>query len=65
MEHLYHMEHPLTPCEPDRDGNNWTPFRDQVQFEVADFLYHHNQMLAGDINFIMGLWAASLLEIFW
>ena len=36
------------------------PFRDRVQFEVADFLYHCNQMSASNINFITGLWAASL-----
>ena len=36
------------------------PFRDRVQFEVANFLYCHNQMSASNINFITGLWAASL-----
>ena len=50
-------EHPLR--ETDR-CNDWTPYRDRVQFEVADFLYRRNQMSAGDINLITGLWAASL-----
>ena len=42
------------------NNNDWTPYRDHIQFEVTDFLYCHNQMSASDINFIMGLWAASL-----
>ena len=60
MEHLYHLEHPPTPCESDRGNNDWTSYKDWVQFEVADFLYRRNQMSAGDINFITCLWAASL-----
>ena len=31
-----------------------------MQFEVVDFLFHCNQMSAGDINLITGLWATSL-----
>ena len=48
------------PHESDKDNDDWTPYRDQVQFEVTDFLYCQNQMSAGDINFVTGLWAASL-----
>ena len=51
---------PPPPCETDRGDNDWKPYRDCIQFEVTDFLYCHNQMSASDINFIMGLWAASL-----
>ena len=54
----YLKEHPL--CEIDRGNNNWTPYRDHVQFKVAE-LYCCNQMSAGDINFIMGLQAVSLV----
>ena len=51
---------PPTPCESDKGDDDWTPYRDHVQFEATDFIYRCNQMLAGDINFITGLWAASL-----
>ena len=51
---------PPTPCESDKANDDWTPYRDWVQFEVTDFLYHQNQMSASDINFVTGLWAASL-----
>jgi hypothetical protein len=36
------------------------PYDSRLQFEVADFLFRRNQMSAGDINSILGLWAASL-----
>ena len=51
---------PPSPHVTDRGNDDWTPYRDWVQFKTADFLFRHNQMLAGDINFITGLWAASL-----
>ena len=36
------------------------PYKSHLQFEVADFLYHHNQMSAGGIDFVLQLWVASL-----
>ncbi|KAG1890562.1 uncharacterized protein F5891DRAFT_1131665 [Suillus fuscotomentosus] len=54
---------PNTPPPP-RPSNlgpdNWTPYANRVDFEVADFLYRRNQMSGGDIDFIFNLWAASL-----
>ncbi|EMD31631.1 hypothetical protein CERSUDRAFT_78076 [Gelatoporia subvermispora B] len=46
--------------EPDKD--NFEPFDDRIHFETADFLYTHNQMSAGDIDFLGHLWAATLLK---
>ena len=51
---------PPTPHESDSGNDDWVPFKDWVQFEVTDFLFCRNQMSARDINFITGLWAASL-----
>lgn len=54
---------PDTPPPPhnlDGGPHNWMPYDNRLQFEVADFLFRRNQMSAGDINFILGLWAASL-----
>jgi hypothetical protein len=48
------------PCNPDWGQHNWSPYRNCIQFELADFLFRRNQMSAGDINFILSLWAASL-----
>jgi hypothetical protein len=44
----------------DKRFDDWTPYNNRLQFEVADFLYRRNQMSAGDINCLLSLWAASL-----
>ena len=36
------------------------PYNNHIDFEVVDFFFHCNQMSAGDINFILALWVASL-----
>jgi hypothetical protein len=46
--------------DPSHGSDDWTPYNNRVEFELADFLYRHNQMSGGDINFILNLWAASL-----
>ncbi|KAG2112306.1 uncharacterized protein F5147DRAFT_744582 [Suillus discolor] len=51
---------PPPPRPSDRGSDDWTPYNDRVEFEVADFLYCRNQMSAGDIDFVFNLWAASL-----
>ncbi|KAG1796926.1 uncharacterized protein HD556DRAFT_1441101 [Suillus plorans] len=48
------------PCSTDRGPDDWMPYNNWVEFEVADFLYHCNQMSGGDIDFVFNLWAASL-----
>jgi hypothetical protein len=51
---------PLPPCPLDHGPDDLMSYNNQVQFKVADFLYHCNQMSDGDINFVLNLWAASL-----
>ncbi|EKM73957.1 hypothetical protein AGABI1DRAFT_95965, partial [Agaricus bisporus var. burnettii JB137-S8] len=46
---------PNTPPGPDEHSNGWYPFRDRSQFELAEFLFSHNQMSAGDIDKLMKL----------
>ena len=41
---------------------DWMPFKDEVQFKVADFLYHQEEMSQGNINRLLELWALSLIE---
>ncbi|KAG2116938.1 hypothetical protein DEU56DRAFT_874133 [Suillus clintonianus] len=41
---------PPPPHPSDRGSDDWTPYNDRVEFEVADFMYHRNQMSAGDID---------------
>ena len=49
---------PHQPKAPD----DWSPYGSCLEFELADFLYTHNQMSAAHINILLDLWAASLLE---
>jgi hypothetical protein len=42
--------------------NDWTPYRDRVEFETAQFLYCQAQMSAGNINTLLDLWAATLVK---
>ena len=51
---------PPPPRDSDQGPDKWTPYDSRLEFEVADFLFRRNQMSAGDINFLLGLWAASL-----
>jgi Plavaka transposase len=54
------MTHTPPPHDADKCSNDWSPYENRLQFEVADFLFRRNQMSIGDINFILRLWAASL-----
>ncbi|KAG2133730.1 hypothetical protein DEU56DRAFT_757071 [Suillus clintonianus] len=47
---------PYTAKSPD----DWTPYRNRLEFECADFMYTENQMSAGDINKILYLWGITL-----
>lgn len=51
---------PPPPRDSDRGPDDWTPYNNRLEFEVADFLYRRNQMSAGNINTLLALWAASL-----
>ena len=47
---------PFTSREP----NDWTPYRNRIEFETAEFLYTKLQASAGDINKMMHLWGVTL-----
>jgi hypothetical protein len=51
---------PPPPCDSNDGPDDWTPYNSRLEFEVADFLFRQNQMSAGDINFLLSLWGASL-----
>ncbi|KAH9020564.1 hypothetical protein EDB85DRAFT_2075668 [Lactarius pseudohatsudake] len=48
------------PRNSNQGPNDWTPYNNRLEFEVANFLYRRNQMSARDINCLLTLWAASL-----
>jgi hypothetical protein len=53
---------PSTPPPPytAHSSNDWTPYRNQLKFECAEFLYTKNQMSTGDIDKILHLWEVTL-----
>jgi hypothetical protein len=53
---------PLPPHHPTNDLNDWTPYKSQLDFKIAEFLFSHNKMSGGDINILLSLWAALLLK---
>ncbi|KAF8807978.1 hypothetical protein BYT27DRAFT_7223733 [Phlegmacium glaucopus] len=55
---------PGTPPMPQDDPtpDDWTPFDDESQFCIADFLFHKEEMSAGNIDILMNIWAFSMAK---
>ncbi|OAX33018.1 hypothetical protein K503DRAFT_794615 [Rhizopogon vinicolor AM-OR11-026] len=53
-------ETPPPPRRSDHDLDDWTPYNSHIEFEIADFIFHSNQMSGGDIDVLLNLWAATL-----
>ncbi|KAG2137011.1 hypothetical protein DEU56DRAFT_736982, partial [Suillus clintonianus] len=49
---------PLTEKSP----NDWTPYRDRLEFELADYIFSKNQTPATQIDHLLDMWAASLIR---
>jgi hypothetical protein len=47
------------PLPQSNDPTDWTPFRSRSQFELAEFLFKREQMLAGNIDDLLKIWAAE------
>jgi hypothetical protein len=47
------------PLPQSRDPTDWTPFKSRSQFELAEFLFKREQMLAGNIDDLLKIWAAD------
>jgi hypothetical protein len=50
------------PAQPRAPSSDWTPFRNRIEFEFAEFVYTREQMSAGNIDILLDLWAASLFR---
>ncbi|KAG1726481.1 hypothetical protein EDB19DRAFT_1897639 [Suillus lakei] len=75
---LYRNYHPFShPCDPegnflplgtppppltDKTPDDWTPYKSQVEFEFADYLFTKNQTTTHSINHLLNMWAASLIQ---
>lgn len=48
------------PVIKPREPNDWTPYKDRIAFEAAEFLFKRRKMSKADVDFLCQLWAASL-----
>ena len=53
---------PSPPWHTNLQPDDWTPYRDQIKFETAQFIYCQTQMLVPNINKLLDLWASTLLK---
>ncbi|KAF8152242.1 hypothetical protein B0H34DRAFT_110690 [Crassisporium funariophilum] len=53
----------LPPASQTRPNDgDWAPYTDEVQFKTADFLYRRVEMSAPNIDYLLELWALSLMK---
>ncbi|TFK61433.1 hypothetical protein BDN72DRAFT_904104 [Pluteus cervinus] len=52
------------PPSTTRSQDDWFPHGDRVAFETAELLYQRNRMPMAQIDVLMALWQASLLQSF-
>ncbi|KAJ6612468.1 hypothetical protein B0H10DRAFT_2052194 [Mycena sp. CBHHK59/15] len=43
-------------------NDDWSPYEDSVQFNVADFLFRKVQMSSKNIDYLLELWAMSVMK---
>ncbi|KAG1837384.1 hypothetical protein C8R48DRAFT_622854 [Suillus tomentosus] len=55
---------PETPPPPlsDKAPDDWTPYSDRLEFELADYIFAKNQTPAAQIDHLLDIWAASLIR---
>ncbi|KAG1898813.1 uncharacterized protein F5891DRAFT_1190294 [Suillus fuscotomentosus] len=55
---------PGTPLLPftDKTLEDWTPYKSQVEFELANYLFTKNQTPVHSIDHLLNIWAASLIQ---
>ncbi|KAG1763973.1 hypothetical protein EV702DRAFT_1182667 [Suillus placidus] len=73
----YHPSLTGRPCDPEgnflppgalplplseKSADDWTPYRDRLEFELADYIFTRNQTPAAQIDHLLDLWAASLIR---
>ncbi|KAI6141212.1 hypothetical protein BKA82DRAFT_4331739 [Pisolithus tinctorius] len=51
------------PLSAERSSDDWSPFRNQLEFELADFLFRQAEMPAKKIDTLLEIWATSLLAL--
>ena len=52
----------MPSCQEARPQEDWAPFDDKVQFELADFLFRNAELSASKVDTLLDLWTQSLSE---
>ena len=52
---------PPPPYDTDNGPDDWTPYENRAQFELADYIFTKNQTSAGGIDHLLNIWAATLV----
>ncbi|KAH9946685.1 hypothetical protein B0H21DRAFT_808643 [Amylocystis lapponica] len=58
----YLPEGSTPPPRQDPSPDDWSPYNNRIEFELAEFLFKKTQMSNGNIKILLDLWAASLLR---
>ncbi|KAI6098291.1 hypothetical protein EDD16DRAFT_1768168 [Pisolithus croceorrhizus] len=51
------------PPRAEKALDDWTPYHNRLEFELADFLFTHAEMPARKIDTLLDIWAASLIGL--
>ncbi|KIN93763.1 hypothetical protein M404DRAFT_170289 [Pisolithus tinctorius Marx 270] len=51
------------PPRVQKSLDDWTPYRNRLEFELTDFLFTHAEMSAKKLDTLLEIWAASLLAL--
>ncbi|PSS31904.1 hypothetical protein PHLCEN_2v2328 [Hermanssonia centrifuga] len=50
------------PPRTERPQSDWTPYNSRLEFETAEFLFQRVKMGQGNVDMLLELWAASLVQ---
>ncbi|KAI6139091.1 hypothetical protein BKA82DRAFT_4332380 [Pisolithus tinctorius] len=51
------------PPRVQKSLDDWTPYRNRLEFKLTDFLFTHAEMSAKKLDTLLEIWAASLLAL--
>ncbi|KIK12998.1 hypothetical protein PISMIDRAFT_119757 [Pisolithus microcarpus 441] len=51
------------PPRAEKSPDDWAPYRNWLEFELADFLFTHAEMPARKIDTLLDIWAVPLIQL--
>ncbi|KIN96824.1 hypothetical protein M404DRAFT_32873 [Pisolithus tinctorius Marx 270] len=59
----YLLDDAPPPLPAERSSDDWSPFQNQLEFKLVDFLFRQAEMPAKKIDMLLEIWAVSLLAL--